>query len=167
MQITNDNRGGINAILAVRSQDVVSVLPTRLMGHVCYEVNLAEKAEIIRIPVLQNGGYRFRETEELAAHGERYSCSVSGKMQRNSKNEQLLSKLRGGSWIVLHRDNKGESYVSGSKFVPLAFTADVDSGSQTADTNHISFTFAALAHQPSLHLMPHAIDWLLVDGRCL
>ena len=149
-----NNGGGLKQILAIPESSFLGVGFTQDCKRF---LNLTKLDDIICIGLLpSDGGYQENRQEDDG--GDIYQIEISGFIYGKSENnDQIISELDAGTWIVATEDADGNWIVSGSHRVRLVFERKKDTSTSRSGLKGTSFSFSCEDEYESVNIRPPMI----------
>lgn len=149
--IPHDNAGGLRNILAIPEKCFRGV---GFAADASRVLNLTDTDEIICIACLPtDGGYQ--ENRQESDSGDVYEIEVSGFIYGKSKNnDEIISLLDVGTWIIAIEDAAGNWVVAGGNRVRLVFERKKDTSTSRSGLKGTSFSFSCADEYASIDIQP-------------
>lgn len=144
-----NNSGGLKQILAIPESSFRGVG----FNQDCTRyLNLSNQDEIICICCLPfDGGYQ--ENRQESDSGDIYQVEISGFIYgKSANNDQIISALDAGTWIVATEDADGNWIVFGSNRVRLVFERKKDTSTSRSGLKGTSFSFSCEDEYESINI---------------
>ena len=133
IQKPNDNLGGLLKIWAV---------PFGVFTIVGNTVNISNHTNIWEIYCSANS-MEFTESSELTSSGTHFNTVISGFIpQDNATIQEAIEYMEPRKWGVIYMDGNGNYKLSGNQTDPLRFTAEINTGKDTASLAGCSIQFS-------------------------
>ena len=145
-----DNVGGLTTIVAIPLASFNRIKEVFSTGQ--KYVSVASTADVIELPVLNDGSFSFEEVQSAENGGDTYDVTIQGVVPRSDTDPELRRELERGEWLVLHQDGNGACRLSGTVDVPLRFSSHRASGNTPVSVNGNAFTFSAQEPSPSVEV---------------
>lgn len=152
------NLGGISKIYAIPPSSFFRVRTNYTKG--LKYLDLRNTGDIIDI-YCTDETVSFTEEKSQPSAGSLYNPIISGVIPRsNSLNQQQLTRLESGVWLLLFIDNNDNLRLSGNEQNQLVFNRNEATGATLVTRNQITFTFEGFQSQPSCFIEPDEISIL-------
>lgn len=144
-----DNTGGLRKILAIPFNCFRGV---GFASDTSRVLHLTNTEDIICISCLPADG-SFQENKQEADRGDVYQIEITGVIYGKSKNnDQIISELDAGCWIIATEDAEGNWVVSGTNRVRLVFERKKDTASSRSGLKGTSFSFSCEDEYESINI---------------
>ena len=123
-------------------------------------LDLINTGDIIDIYFTQDT-LSFTEEKSQPSAGSLYNPVISGIIPKaNQLNQEQLTRLEYGEWLVLFQDNNGFIRLAGNDQNTLMFNRKETTGGAISARNQIEFTFEGFQSQPCYFIEPDEITIL-------
>lgn len=144
-----DNAGGLRRIVAIPEMSFQSV---GYATNGSRSLQLSGTDNVICIECLPLDA-SFQENRQESDAGDTYQVEISGMIYgKTFANDEIVSLLDTGTWIVAHEDAGGNWIVSGANRVRLVFERKKDTSTSFSGLNGTRFSFSCLDEYPSLNI---------------
>lgn len=149
--LPSNNAGGLRKILAIPEKCFHGVGFAPDTSRI---LNLANIADIICISCLPtDGGYQ--ENRQESDSGDVYQVEITGFIYGKSKNnDEIVSLLDAGAWVVATEDVNGNWVVAGGNRVRLIFERKKDTSTSRSGLMGTSFSFSCEDEYECINIQP-------------
>lgn len=147
ISIENSNVGGLNRIIAIPVDNISQYRKNYTTGSV--SLRLIDSTRNIEIEC--EDGFEFTESLDNNDDYMAYNVNISGFINFIEDDKiKYLKTLAEGLWLVVHIDNNGKCFLSGTMTVPLLFTYTRSTGKNGSAKNSAQFSFTAIEPEASV-----------------
>lgn len=144
-----NNAGGLKRVIAIPESSFRSV---GYAGDGSRSLDLADTDNVICVECLSSDA-SFQENRKESDSGDTYQIEISGMIYgKTPANDEIISLLDVGTWIVAHEDADGNWVVSGANRVRLVFERKKDTASSFSGLKGTLFSFSCLDEYPGINI---------------